>query len=76
MTDESDNEAVWRDWITPKAALDSFEAHGETWVTGAKMIAMRLRIGALNSIAQYRVDDRRRRFEYQSLPETLWRLES
>lgn len=73
MTVESDNEAVWREWITPKAALDSFEARGESWETGAKVIATRLRIGALDSIAQHRVDDRRRRFEYQSLPETVWR---
>lgn len=73
MTDESDIEAVWREWITPKAALDGFEAYGEPWETGAKMIATRLGIGALNSIAQFRVDDKRRRFEFEYLPDTVWR---
>lgn len=73
MGDESDNERLWREWITPKQALDLYESHGQKWETGAQQIADRLVVGSIGSIAQLYVDARQGRREYHRVPHALWR---
>ena len=74
MGDESDNaEADWKGWLTPKQALDLYVACGQIQETGARQIADRLAIGVIRSIAQYVVDAKSARREFQRLPDTYWR---